>query len=325
MLIFQTVLAASSNSLVSSLDLPSSDTAVNPASAAIATSPNRRMSFITVTSGRGPCRFTKPSIVQRLDPRIDAKISSQYQVANEWDLAGLTDVSGNLGRPLQSNVLAVPARVELERDRLLWSWGHGDKGPTETRATPELLTEFAALPDASDERILRFARRWGVLSICEHGLPASHNPGRLGDHHGGCRPLGWTESSPWWDGWEPLDSWRHFAGQARGLINIAAQVHVEKPGSDADWAIVFRRGARKDAPWWHRTVIADRLMLTQVVNEWLELGRVVPYARWHEPAPQILLVAPGLFGALAGQLLLASVNTRGLAVCSRCGQGYSCR
>jgi hypothetical protein len=41
-----------------------------------------------------------------------------------------------------------------------------------------MLSRFVELSEAKPERIRDFARRWGVLSICEHDLPASHNPPR---------------------------------------------------------------------------------------------------------------------------------------------------
>ena len=39
------------------------------------------------------------------------------------------------------------------------------------RATPGLLSEFIALADSPDERILEYARRFGSFGFCEHGDP----------------------------------------------------------------------------------------------------------------------------------------------------------
>src|SRR5207247_2601592 len=38
--------------------------------------------------------------------------------------------------------------------------------------------QFLELGEARSETIRDYARRWGVLGICRHGLPASHNPQR---------------------------------------------------------------------------------------------------------------------------------------------------
>jgi hypothetical protein len=69
-----------------------------------------------------------------------------------------------------------PMRVELldgdaPHPRLRWTWA----GPSETaplaRGGPGLLEDFADLVDAPAPALLRFARQWGVLTCCAHGLP----------------------------------------------------------------------------------------------------------------------------------------------------------
>src|SRR3984893_6199071 len=76
----------------------------------------------------------------------------------------------------------VPEDIALRRDRLCWRsskpWPEfpGFKYAYAKRTPgPGLLEQFVALSDASDEDILRYARHWGVLVICHHGLPASHS------------------------------------------------------------------------------------------------------------------------------------------------------
>jgi hypothetical protein len=81
---------------------------------------------------------------------------------------------------------------------------------------PGLLEQFVGLSDASDEDILRYARHWGVLVICRHGLPASHS-----EH---CRPMTLSGRGRYVF-WEPLASWRYFARHAKRVLEIAAATY----------------------------------------------------------------------------------------------------
>ncbi len=92
-----------------------------------------------------------------------------------WGVSGLTTGDGQLERPLAQWVR--PAVVELEGERLRWEYF--DKNAVlgrHGRMGPGLLAEFPKLADAPSLAIRDYARRWGVLSICQHGWPSSHNP-----------------------------------------------------------------------------------------------------------------------------------------------------
>lgn len=117
----------------------------------------------------------------------------------------------------------VPEDIELRRDRLLWrpskpspafpgfTYAYAKRTPG-----PGLLEQFVALSDAPDEDILRYARHWGVLAICHHGLPASH-----GEH---CRPMTLPGRGHYLF-WEPIESWRYFARHAKGVLEMAAATY----------------------------------------------------------------------------------------------------
>src|ERR1700682_234453 len=74
--------------------------------------------------------------------------------------------------------LQVPSpRVEVAGDRLIVP-GRAPDGDSDWKAVEapdDLLRRFVALTGAKDEKILGFARRWGLLGLCEHGLPSEHN------------------------------------------------------------------------------------------------------------------------------------------------------
>ena len=99
------------------------------------------------------------------------------------------EVTEQLERPYPSEQWELPAEVQLSRDRrlLLWRCITVDGGtglpmdlPGETASRAPILNSFARLgvgkPGKFADRVLTYARRWGVLELCpSHGLPASHN------------------------------------------------------------------------------------------------------------------------------------------------------
>jgi hypothetical protein len=117
----------------------------------------------------------------------------------------------------------VPQDIALHRDRVCWrpstpspefpgfTYAYAKRTPG-----PGLLEQFVGLSEASDEDILRYARHWGVLVICRHGLPASHSED--------CRPMTLSGRGRYVF-WEPLASWRYFAGHAKRVLEIAAATY----------------------------------------------------------------------------------------------------
>jgi hypothetical protein len=232
--------------------------------------------------------------------------------AIKWELTGIVGEDGHLERPLPAGSIWAPDSIELTEDRLTWATV---KGYREVRPGIRLLTEFLALNDAKPDEILNYARRWGVLSICEHNLPSSHAAD--------CRALGWHDGGRLW---EPLAVWRRFARDGRALLNVASQLNAGKPGAAEDWGAIFvDQTTPGPAPWWQQSVEADALMLTQVLNEWLGLGNVRPYVGRSRRSGLIIHLgggSSGLFGVLAVQLVMAAAASEGFAMCSACGGPY---
>ena len=60
----------------------------------------------------------------------------------------------------------VPGAIEQEDDKLIWNWTGKEKPLNQFDG---LLNGFVSLHDGPDERILAYARQWGVLCGCpEH-------------------------------------------------------------------------------------------------------------------------------------------------------------
>ena len=250
----------------------------------------------------------------------------------EWGTAGLTNDEGQLDRPLENASWPVPLYIRLGGGMLFWEWDtwRGDQLSPTPSSYPgyELLQQFLNLADAPAEQILRYALRYGVLGICEHDLPSSHNPT--------CKPLSRDPDHHFH--YEPIEAWRRFSGEARALLNIAAMLHHGKPGADEDWAAFSAAtGRRRPIPrsehpsgylpgldWTSNEVEA----VAERVNEWLSMSNIRPHFRWYavESIPSIRLATEtsqhGLFAALAIQLMLAISRADGLAICSACSNSY---
>jgi hypothetical protein len=261
----------------------------------------------------------------------------------KWDLAGLSP-----GGPIQSGKIAVPGLIELQDERLVYKYLQGDSGWKHVETSSKLLTEFIGLADGPPERICNFARIWGVLGICEHGLPANHNPLPLpfpsifsSEGKAWCKPLGLSESWVPYDwepqGWEPVEAWLQFARQAMAILKIASKLY-ESPfnkelGDREDWETIYEYRPKN---WGDSELKLDLIpiimsnrnqaweSLSTVVNEWLFVANVRPELRWSGDRLTVSFGIYGsLFGALASQLMLAVSRTRGIAFCSDCGQLYT--
>ena len=242
-----------------------------------------------------------------------------------WELAGLYSETGPLERLPPVGELMVPNDVELEGEWLCWGWRGDPLQWTTRRPGPHILSDFVRLADGDGPTIRAYARRWGILGICEHGLPSSH----LGNENGTprCRPLSRREDPAWrFDGREPLERWRHFARQARAILDLAASLHTDQPGQPEDWQVVVQH-RKQPVPWWRPSVEAEWILLSSVVQEWIRIGDVRPVmARGPTQGRQVEFGSSAggtrLFGTLACQLLFTIARVTGVAVCSACAAIY---
>lgn len=227
--------------------------------------------------------------------------------------------SGSLERPLPlvrlGNITPVVSLVEQSDEFFLeWHWSRAPSEEEKPRDTDKrsLLDAFIKLDGATPEAYLKFARQYGVLLLCEHGVPTGHNPEAF--QRAGCSPTGL----------EPVSVWRHFARHIKATLSIAGSLHRKEIGSAEDWATIFEENpdVTKPIPWWERSPEADKLALTDIVQEYLELGNVSPRFWWINDIPTITLDGPGVLGTLAVQLAFAVSASAGLAVCGHCGQPY---
>jgi len=263
--------------------------------------------------------------------------------------AGLFDRRGLLERPFDLGRLLVPTRVNVEGDRLVWAVpvAHDEFGIDYTdfsgykQVTPQagLLTQFVQLADAPAEQIAQYARRWGMLGLCEHGVPAGHGRSADGRTHFGCPLQGqaWVSTDAGFEltAWEPLELWRRYAREAAVLLSIAATLHRGEPAPVENWRALSSLASHVDGWYWavERTGRSNFVRVQQGIlqiqlNDWLALGGVRPYFDWGvaegqpEQPPTVRIGAESLFGALALYLVAAVASADGFVMCAGCKRPY---
>ncbi|MEO7863785.1 MAG: hypothetical protein ABIU05_25810 [Nitrospirales bacterium] len=226
----------------------------------------------------------------------------------------------------------MPSVVELENDRLYWAYGGENY---EQRVFPDLLDGFINLSDAPPEKIKEFAKRRGVLEICKHGYPCSHNsstwPRNWCEPSSGCSPLEMPQEKIkklggdiFLTGWEPVERWHYFARQAKSILNLAASLYQNEKGSSEDWMNLVREYELDNPPPWNSPSLdRRRRYLAYVLNDWLQLGGVRPaVSLTAKTGLRLELGGSNLFSYLGVQLALAVSRTDQMAFCSGCSNPY---
>jgi hypothetical protein len=241
----------------------------------------------------------------------------------------LTKDRGRLGRPVAINRLLIPRRLKLEENRIVWTLElqRRDFGLRWVTPPGDLLDRFVRLADADDVKM--FARGFGPLELCEHGLPFNHPPA---DGAPPCQrqPVGFDVET-WW---EPVEAWLVIVRRFRATLEIAARLHLGHAIPRPLWHNYFRGFPGEDSPPPGQRPLSelrrahpdyDREEIAGRVVNFLELGRAVPRLVWksRHASPRVTFHADGLFGVLAVQLMLAVARTEGWAICSHCGAVYS--
>jgi hypothetical protein len=255
------------------------------------------------------------------------------------DPEALLDPStGKLQRPIDAGLLLVPRSVWLDGESLHWEITgslSGGTGARLVRPSPGLLSEFLRLESAEAEEVLRYARRWGVLALCEHGLPRSHRSDPVPGTFEVCGGL-WPDlvEKGLAAGEEPLAKWRELSREAKLILRAAAALHESSNGTAIISRGDFTRllfGVRPLEETGEPRVIGWAWIL-EALGRWVERGNVGPMIRVDQANRLTLVLGTvrrhrsdisGLFGALAVQILLAVVNKSGARLCASCGAFFA--
>lgn len=254
-------------------------------------------------------------------------------------LGDLTDEEGRLERPLADERWSVPDEVDLVGDRLVYRWTGRERSASSGFG---ILSRFVDLADAADAQILSFARRWGVMELCEHGLPAAHSRPALAPsimHRvTWCERLGHDPGKERQDYWEPLSAWRQFSREGKALLTLAAHLQSGTPSRPEDWRVALgweRTDGGISPPAYPPDWKGREWHIEQRVNTWMAWGasglsfhwrrswppkdeRATTRPRESRLVPEVTVGGGGLFGALAAQLMFAVARSDGLAFCSGC-------
>lgn len=225
--------------------------------------------------------------------------------------AGMLGVNGEMSiltGALPFDQLSIPQHIYIIGDFLYY---RSDDDYSVARDDVGALDAFVRLKRPED--VLRFARRYGPLGLCKHGLPPMHRGSWYRDvikdgelveviHTGEWEPrLGGSER-----GWcppvspEPIKKWLVLSELALSHVNLAASL---------------KTGTIRELKGFAKLFLMDR------VNEWLGDAGVRLELNWDKHEPVLTLTGGGAFGALGVQLLTA-VTANTLAVCSGCGKPY---
>lgn len=127
-----------------------------------------------------------------------------------------------------------PGNVWHEGDWLCWTIGNADARPG-----PGLLEAFVSLHRKDAAAFVRFANRYGVLHVCQHGEPL------LSCSERECR-RGQFATAGFLSGREvvrePLVAWRRYSRWAWATVRVAAHLNGSRELRLADVALLIARG-----------------------------------------------------------------------------------
>ena len=200
------------------------------------------------------------------------------------------------------------------------------------------LEQFIGLADSSAREVLVFAREWGVLGLCEHGMPFTHQIGSsfssLVDGSGSSQEL--IESRCYATGFEPMEAWKNHSKKLSSVLSIASNLHQDKPGKPEDWLVIEPWHDPHMEYWkdealpstesddgYHSVVVAQKKHLTHNVQLLLTQSGARPRFEWSaDNAPYVGIVPVGLAAVLALQAAFAVCKTTSIVNCTACGKLY---
>ncbi len=251
------------------------------------------------------------------------------------------DAEGNLERPLIADQWLAPGSSLGARDGRLELDGRAFfTSPRIVKAGPRMLEQFVRLAESghrSDEAVLRYARRWGLLDLCEHQLPIQHDSEALPISFGVSATFATARQCRSLAGREPVATWLYWSRQATALLAVLSRLRRSEPGRSEDWLV-----ASEQAPWATQEPVdqellefsnagnaqlvgagwpleVQRTIVSGAIESWLRLAGVSLGLRWTHGVAEVGVRTGGLAGALGLQLMLTAAGSSGWLVCAGCG------
>jgi hypothetical protein len=219
-----------------------------------------------------------------------------------------TNSGENLFPEFHHSLLNIPVKVELDNGLLIWNV---EESKFTTKEYEEgLVIDFANLAFVEAETILEFAQTWGVLGLCKHNLPATHNPPIFTSESidKSCKPTGS----------EPIELWYRFARMSRAMLSLASYLHRNEKGQKQDWLVLGV--TEENLP---EEISGEQSLLEKYMNAWVEIANIRTRIQWNPAYLNISYPLSGsLFGALTVELMKVVVRTHGPVICASCGNFY---
>jgi hypothetical protein len=214
------------------------------------------------------------------------------------------------------------AVTAVEGDFLVYAMGRMVKH----NAARGLLRELLAAAE-SPEGIVRFCRRWGVLPLCEHGIPARH----------GCAIQPWRTEII--DGIEiaygrQAIAWAQtFATALESVLRIGVEMSAGRPGRSDDWDTANRIISGPDFGTWQEHpsklgIEVARLHLQILLRRLIEICDIRPRFFWNKATQSWQidldsdLNANNIPALLVIELIVTIADKDGFAICSSCHKAY---
>ena len=220
-----------------------------------------------------------------------------------------------------NTLLAMVILIPKDLDTSAWSYDFLEKDRPHQADTSGMLDAFVRITNRNSA--LRFARRFGVLHICRHGLQYNHSQACLASS----QQTGWNPESR-----EPLEGWFHHAKRARAILGLSASLQIADErnpiGSRDDWAFLYERKGGKASidelmQAFTSTPSLAKSFLVSDINDWLVEGNVRPTISWGEEASPGFSLNASTFGLLGVQLMTAVSKVQDVYFCDGCGNPYS--
>lgn len=217
-----------------------------------------------------------------------------------------------LGEAIPGSIAWVAGR---NGGQLRWKY-EGPEGEQSRPAPTDsgIIDAFIELAEGTGSAVAGFARRYGVLFLCQrHREPCIHNypRGVISLRRTLCRP----------SGREPIADWRHYARDLKGILALATAALDGKAGRPEDWEAtggLFDRALGPPTPERARQRVEAR------VQAWLDLGAVQPRFSWPADAERASLTDSGfgVFGAIGRHLMHRLAFKEGDVRCDGCGREF---
>lgn len=267
----------------------------------------------------------------------------------------LVDEEGNLDRPLRvdpwfaAGLRLIEGRLELDR--------HDWPGRRVT-PRPPMLETFAQLGAPGhdvDQAVLTYARKWGLLNLCQHHLPLDHEDLQVPISFAvtGMARLTFVLPEPCRSfsvlGGEPVSTWAYWSRQAAAILAIVSRLREREWARAVDWSALGEEGPwtagasdnisdlRQLAQQWTGQLVegyqidapaseaqdarreVERSVARGAIETWLRLAGAAFELRWPSQGdPYVGFQVNGLFGALGLQLLQAAADSSGFSPCAGC-------